>query len=427
MFWNRKGKKKGAGDGGADASATAVDDPKTDDLAESAADSDSDNAAKDTAAAAEPAADVKDAEAKDADAEQDADADAKDTGAEDTEAKDGAKAADVEDTDVEAAAANDAEAKGTDAEMADAKGAAAEQDEEDADSEQDADAKKADVTKADAKKGDAKKGDAKKADAKKSDATKVDDDAEAEDADAEQDDEDEDDAAAAESDDEPAEPAGPVEPGTTKVDAEGVQCVRTAGVLKFEDEEYEVVSNTWIIEADKDGVIVIDPAHDAEAVLEAVGDREVHLIACTNGYNTHIQAAVEIAAETEAPIALHRRELRAWRKVHGVEHNPDMEIEGGGSLTVGDLEVDILATPGTSVGSVAYYVSEKGIVVSGDTLLAGRMGTVGGDYIDYTTQLASIGEVLLSLPPETRILPDSERETTVGAEAKNFDTWLSMD
>ncbi|GAB3462911.1 hypothetical protein GCM10027570_49680 [Streptomonospora sediminis] len=213
-------------------------------------------------------------------------------------------------------------------------------------------------------------------------------------------------------------------PGATEPDEEGVQRVRTVGVLKAEDDEVDVVSNTWIVDADDEGVIVVDPAHDAEAIMAAVGDREVYLVACTNGYNTHIAAAIEVAERDEAPIALHRRELRPWRRLHGAEHRPDLEVEGGGSLKAGDVEVDILAIPGTSTGSVAYYISEKGIVFTGDSLRAGEVGTVAGGYINYTQQLHSIGEMILTLPPDTRVLPDSGPETTVEEESANFDSWV---
>ncbi|RNL85576.1 MBL fold metallo-hydrolase [Halostreptopolyspora alba] len=217
----------------------------------------------------------------------------------------------------------------------------------------------------------------------------------------------------------------PEEPGVTEPDSEGVQRVRTAGTLRIDDGEFDVISNTWIVDADDEGVIVVDPAHDAKAILEAVGDREIYLVACTNGYNTHVSAAVEVAERDEAPIALHPRELRSWRKVHGAERRPDHEIEGGGTLAVGDLEVDVLAVPGTSNGSVAFYISERGVVLSGDTLRRGELGTVGEGYLDYTRQLHSVGEVLLSLPPDTRVLPDSGPETTVEAESKNFDAWVA--
>ncbi|WP_285731447.1 MBL fold metallo-hydrolase [Nocardiopsis sp. ATB16-24] len=214
------------------------------------------------------------------------------------------------------------------------------------------------------------------------------------------------------------------EVGVTGPDGDGITRVRTAGVFEFEGEKNEVVSNTWIVKADEEGVVVIDPAHDAEAVLKAVGDREVYLVACTNAYSPHIESAIKVAEEFEAPIALHPREMRAWRRHHGAEHRPEIEVEGQGALDIGDLHIDVLALPGTSTGTVGYYISELGVVFSGDTLRKGEPGMVGNTYVDYTTQLASIGEALLSLPPDTRILPDRGPSTTSGAESKNFDSWV---
>ncbi|MDT0331661.1 MBL fold metallo-hydrolase [Nocardiopsis lambiniae] len=214
------------------------------------------------------------------------------------------------------------------------------------------------------------------------------------------------------------------ETGVTGPDSDGVTRVRTAGTFEFDDEKFDFVGNTWIVDADDEGVIVIDPGPDAEAVLEAVGERDVYLIACTNAYSPHIESAVKIAEETEASIALHPREMRLWRRLHGAEHRPDVEVEGGGSMTVGDLQIDVLPLPGTSTGTIGFSISQLGVVFSGDTLRKGEPGMVGNTYIDYTTQLASIGESLLSLPPDTRILPDRGPATTVAAEGKNFDTWV---
>jgi glyoxylase-like metal-dependent hydrolase (beta-lactamase superfamily II) len=214
------------------------------------------------------------------------------------------------------------------------------------------------------------------------------------------------------------------EVGVSGPDSDGIIRVRTAGTFEFDGEKFEVISNTWIIEADKDGVVIIDPAHDAEAILEAVGDREVYLIACTNAYSPHIESALAIAEETEADIALHPREMRAWRRIHGAERRPEIDVEGEGALDVADLHIDVLALPGTASGTVGFYVSQLGAVFSGDTLRKGEPGMVGNTYIDYTTQLASIGENLLSLPPDTRILPDRGPSTTVEAESRNFDSWV---
>ncbi|GAB2492913.1 MBL fold metallo-hydrolase [Nocardiopsis aegyptia] len=241
------------------------------------------------------------------------------------------------------------------------------------------------------------------------------------------------DEADAESDDEPAKAAatddvfgdeGLGEPGVTGPDSSGITRVRSEGVFEFDGTKHEVVSNTWIVDTGDDGVIVIDPAHDAEAILKAVGDREIYLVACTNGYSPHIESAIKVAEEGDADIALHPREMRIWRRFHGAEHRPEIEVEGEGSFEIGDLRVDVIALPGTSPGSVGYYISSLGVVFSGDTLRRGEPGKVGDSVIDYSKQLASIGEALLSLPGDTRVLPDQGPSTTIAAENANFDSWV---
>lgn len=221
-----------------------------------------------------------------------------------------------------------------------------------------------------------------------------------------------------------AEKASEAGDGSSDSSDLSIERVEMAGTLEVDGEEYEVVTNTWIVQIDEDGVVVVNPGEDAKAILEKVGDREIYLVACTNGYRPHIAGAVEVAERDEAPIALHPKELRRWRKVHGVEHSPEIEAEGGGKLTIGDVEVEILPTPGTAPGSLSYYFPHIKAVCSGDTLLAGKLGTVGDGYMDYTSQLASVGEVLLALPEETRVLPSTGEETTIAEESKNFDSWV---
>ncbi|WP_431872827.1 MBL fold metallo-hydrolase [Nocardiopsis eucommiae] len=322
----------------------------------------------------------------------------------------------TEETEDDAVASKDAEAVEKDVTVkdeADAKDVPADSESEKADSE-DSEPEKADAERsvdADARSDEAggSEADADRDDAKAEDGTDAEgsaSDSDTESADAS---EDEDDV---------------VEVGVTGPDSDGITRVRTAGTFEFDGEKYDIISNTWIIEADKDGVVIIDPAHDAEAIMKAVGDREVYLVACTNGYSPHIKSALAIAQETEADIALHPREMRAWRRLHGAEHRPEIDVEGEGALDIGDLHIDVLALPGTTNGSVGYYVSQLGAVFSGDTLRKGEPGMVGNTYIDYTTQLASIGEGLLSLPPDTRVLPDRGPSTTVEAEGRNFDSWV---
>jgi glyoxylase-like metal-dependent hydrolase (beta-lactamase superfamily II) len=181
--------------------------------------------------------------------------------------------------------------------------------------------------------------------------------------------------------------------------------------------------NTWLI-GNSDEVIVVDPGSDAQTVLTAVSDREILAVICTHGHEGHVAAAVEVAARDEAPVALHRRDVLAWREVH-LGREPDIEMEEGGIFEVADVALEVLHTPGHSPGSVSLYCEGLGVVCSGDALTADGPAPHAGEYPDFPGQLSAIGQELLTLPEETRVLPGHGEEITVETAGRRFDAWVS--
>jgi hydroxyacylglutathione hydrolase len=76
----------------------------------------------------------------------------------------------------------------------------------------------------------------------------------------------------------------------------------------------------------------------------------------------------------------------------------------------GDLEIATLATPGHSDDGVSFVVNGE-LCFTGDTLFKRSVG--GGDFAGVQ---ASVMDVLMRLPDETRVLPGHTDETTIGAE-----------
>jgi glyoxylase-like metal-dependent hydrolase (beta-lactamase superfamily II) len=181
--------------------------------------------------------------------------------------------------------------------------------------------------------------------------------------------------------------------------------------------------NAWII-GDDEEVIVIDPGSDPAAVLDAVGEREVLAVICTHGHADHVAAARQVAERDEAEVALHRKDRLLWREAYPGDE-ADIEIEGGGIFEVADVSLAVIHAPGHTDGSVCLYCEELGVVFTGHVLLAGGPAPHDGEFTDYARQLTAIGENLLDLPPETRVLPGHGKETTIGAAEKRFDSWVS--
>lgn len=180
--------------------------------------------------------------------------------------------------------------------------------------------------------------------------------------------------------------------------------------------------NAWVV-GDNDEVIVIDPGEDAAGVLQMVGDREVLAVICTHGHASHVAAALEVAEPDEAPVALHRADRLHWRSSH--KDSPDIEMEDEGVFEVANVRLEVIHTPGHTQGSVSLYCEELGVVFTGDALLASGPAPHGGVFPDFPRQLTVIGERLLSLAPETRVLPGHGEESTIASAAERFDGWIA--
>ena len=181
--------------------------------------------------------------------------------------------------------------------------------------------------------------------------------------------------------------------------------------------------NAWLV-GDDDEVIVIDPGEHADAVLEAVGEREILAVICTHGHARHVAAAVEVAERDEAPVALHRSDLLFWRLTYD-DVDPEIEMAAGGRFDVSDVALEVIHTPGHTPGSVSLYCEDLEVVFTGDTLAAIGPVPHEGEYPNFAGQLTAIGERLLDLPPATRVLPGHGEETTIGDAAKRFDGWVT--
>jgi len=202
-----------------------------------------------------------------------------------------------------------------------------------------------------------------------------------------------------------------------------VDAVRTSGTFSLDGGTWEVDNNVWIVGDDTE-CVVIDPAHDAQAILEAVGDRKLVGILCTHAHDDHIGAAAEVQAARTAPTHLHPDDMVLWDRVYP-DAPPSRPLDDGQVIPVGGIDLQVLHTPGHSPGAVCFYAPALGTVFSGDTLFAGGPGATGRSFSDFPTILESISTKLLTLPPETVVLTGHGEQTTIGAEAAQLPDWIA--
>jgi glyoxylase-like metal-dependent hydrolase (beta-lactamase superfamily II) len=202
-----------------------------------------------------------------------------------------------------------------------------------------------------------------------------------------------------------------------------IERVRTTGIFSLDGQDFEVENNIWLIATDTQ-VVVVDAAHDAAPIAEAVGDRRVLMIIATHGHNDHINAAVDLAGRVHALVALHPDDKMLWDVVHPARA-PDLALDDGQKIDFGGAHVHVLHTPGHSPGGVSLHLPAQAVVFSGDTLFNGGPGATGRSFSDYPTILESIRTKLLTLPARTVVHTGHGDDTSIGAEAPHFDEWLA--
>ena len=181
---------------------------------------------------------------------------------------------------------------------------------------------------------------------------------------------------------------------------------------------------------------IVDPGMTAKEEKEAFETfiirehlRPVHLIN-THMHLDHIFGNLYIKDKYGLDIKAHRDDdflgrtlveqtQRFHLPVDVKNHGLDVELTDGERIYLGKEPIDIIAVPGHSPGSIALYCPESGFVITGDAVFRGSIGRTDLPGGNFETLVRSIRERILSLPPETVILPGHGPETTVESELRS--------
>lgn len=164
---------------------------------------------------------------------------------------------------------------------------------------------------------------------------------------------------------------------------------------------------------------VIDPGGDGariEAQLLADG-AELKRILLTHAHFDHTGGVAELhAAHPDVPVFLHPADAaRLGSQVFPPIGAPTVPYGDGDVVKLGDLDIQVLHTPGHTPGGVCLLVGDA--LFTGDTLFQGSMGRIdfeGGSYEDIMASLARLAH----LPGDFRVLPGHMDASTLERERK---------
>jgi glyoxylase-like metal-dependent hydrolase (beta-lactamase superfamily II) len=174
--------------------------------------------------------------------------------------------------------------------------------------------------------------------------------------------------------------------------------------------------------------VIVDPGDEAPRLLQAVEDAGVTLdaILLTHTHFDHVGAVAPIARATGAPVYCPRIEVPVLQDVMAFvpwpgfgpfeSWDPEETVQGGETLELAGLTLDVVFTPGHSPGHVTYAVHGEQALFSGDVLFQNSVGRTDLPGGDAPTLMRSIATLLERFDDEARVYPGHMGVTTLGAE-----------
>ncbi len=177
---------------------------------------------------------------------------------------------------------------------------------------------------------------------------------------------------------------------------------------------------------------VVDPGGDVSRILNAVNANRVTLekILVTHGHIDHAGAVAELAARLSLPIEGPQREDQFWidgmpaqSRMFGFPNvrafTPDRWLEQGDTVSVGDVEMEVLHCPGHTPGHVVFFYRKGRLAIVGDVLFQGSIGRTDFPKGDFDTLISSIRNRLWPLGNDVAFIPGHGPMSTFAAERRN--------
>lgn len=193
--------------------------------------------------------------------------------------------------------------------------------------------------------------------------------------------------------------------------------------------------------------LVVDPAWDVPSLLEVAqqDDYEVVGALITHYHPDHVggdlwglqvEGVRRLLEEHQVPLYVNKHEAEGLKVVTGVSDSDMRKTDDGETLTLGQVEIRFLHTPGHTPGSQCFLLDDR--LVAGDTLFVqgcGRVDLPGGDaeqmYYSLTQKLAKLPSDTVLYPghhygPSETSTIENELQNNLYLRVRSLEDWWQL-
>ncbi len=163
-----------------------------------------------------------------------------------------------------------------------------------------------------------------------------------------------------------------------------------------------------------DASILVDAPGGADKILAQLEGTDPKYILMTHNHMDHTGALVEVKSALNVPIAAHRDDAG------GLPLTPDLLLTDGELVTCGNIQLEVLHTPGHTPGSLCFRTEKY--LIAGDTLFPGGPGKTGSPD-DFKRIMESLTRKIFVLPGDTRFYPGHGDFAILEQEKPSFEAF----
>jgi len=171
-------------------------------------------------------------------------------------------------------------------------------------------------------------------------------------------------------------------------------------------------TNAYIIVCRKTGdSVLVDTPAEAGTIISGLQGTNPKYILMTHNHGDHLGAFTELRARLRVPVGAHTLDAA------GLPSAPDQLLNDGDIISFGNLNLEVMHTPGHTPGSLCF--KSGCYLISGDTIFPGGPGATRSPAA-FRQIVKSITEKIFPLPDDTTIYPGHGDSSVLEKEKAEF-------
>ena len=170
---------------------------------------------------------------------------------------------------------------------------------------------------------------------------------------------------------------------------------------------------------------VVDPPSNTSEILRFAEENGLKIgwIFATHNHSDHVGGIRSLVQETGAKVVVHKDDASGLQRGR---IPTDVVVEDGEKLKVGDVEVQVIHTPGHTPGGICLLIDGK--LITGDTLFVGNCGRTDLPGGSLKQLFESLHKKLKTLSDDTEVYPGhdygEQPTSTIGYEKETNPTLM---